>query len=74
MDPITAFNEYEQAALKALAGAEDNDALEAVRIEFLGKKKAERASALGMGQGPVGTERPTARCSPINSPNAPNDK
>jgi len=39
MDPATAFQEYQSAALQALADADGPDALEAVRIEFLGKKK-----------------------------------
>ena len=39
MDHTTAFQEYEQSALEAIAAASDASALEAVRIEFLGKKK-----------------------------------
>ena len=39
MDPIAAFQEYEQAALSALKAAADTESLEAARIEFLGKKK-----------------------------------
>ena len=39
MDHATAFQEYEQAALEAIAAATDAAALEDVRIEFLGKKK-----------------------------------
>ena len=39
MDPITAFNEYEQAALEAIEAVDGPDGLEAVRIEFLGKKR-----------------------------------
>ena len=39
MDPITAFNQYEQAALEAIEAAGGPDGLEAVRVEFLGKKK-----------------------------------
>ena len=39
MDPATAFQEYQTAALQALAEADGPEALEAVRIEFLGKKK-----------------------------------
>lgn len=39
MDHAAAFQEYEQAATEAIAAAADEAALEAVRIEFLGKKK-----------------------------------
>ena len=39
MDVTQAFDEYETQALEALAAATTADALEAVRIEFLGKKK-----------------------------------
>ena len=39
MDHTAAFQEYEQAALEAIAAAGDATALEEVRIEFLGKKK-----------------------------------
>ncbi len=39
MDPITAFNQYEQAALEAIEATGNLDGLEAIRIEFLGKKK-----------------------------------
>ena len=39
MDHAAAFQEYQQAALTAIADANDADALEAVRVEFLGKKK-----------------------------------
>ena len=39
MDHTTAFQEYEQSALEAIAATGDAAALEAVRIEFLGKKK-----------------------------------
>jgi len=39
MDPIASYREYEQAALLAIAAAQDTEALETVRIEFLGKKK-----------------------------------
>ena len=37
MDPIAAFVEYENASLQAIEAAEDLQALEAVRIEYLGK-------------------------------------
>ena len=37
MDHTAAFQEYEQAALEAIAAAGDATALEEVRIEFLGK-------------------------------------
>lgn len=39
MDAKTAFNEYEQAAFKAIESVGGSEDLEAVRIEFLGKKK-----------------------------------
>ncbi len=39
MDPLQAFAEYESAALTAITSAADEAAIEAVRIEFLGKKK-----------------------------------
>jgi len=39
MDPIAALTEYEQAALAAIASASASDALENVRVEFLGRKK-----------------------------------
>ena len=38
MDPIGELQAYEQAALAAIAAAGDAAALEAVRIEFLGRK------------------------------------
>lgn len=39
MDPLQAFAEYEQAAVAAIEAAETSEALEAVRVEFLGKKR-----------------------------------
>ena len=39
MDAAAQIAEYEQSALAAIAGADDADGLEAVRIEYLGKKK-----------------------------------
>lgn len=39
MDPAPALDAYEREALEAIAAAEQADALETVRIEFLGKKK-----------------------------------
>jgi phenylalanyl-tRNA synthetase alpha chain len=39
MDLTSAFDEYQQAALRAIDAADSPEALEAVRIEFLGKKK-----------------------------------
>jgi len=39
MDAVAEIAEYERAALAAIAAAADAEALEAVRIEFLGKKK-----------------------------------
>ncbi|QDT38801.1 phenylalanine--tRNA ligase subunit alpha [Stratiformator vulcanicus] len=39
MDIAASFDEYEQAALAAIAGASSTDELEAARVEFLGKKK-----------------------------------
>lgn len=39
MDPVAALSEYETAALAAIEAAAGADALEAARIEFLGKKK-----------------------------------
>ena len=39
MDHAVAFQEYEQAALAAIEAAGNAEALEQVRIEFLGKKK-----------------------------------
>ncbi len=39
MDPIAAFTEYEEAAVAAINAATSVEMLEAVRIEFLGKKK-----------------------------------
>jgi phenylalanyl-tRNA synthetase alpha chain len=39
MDPLTAFTEYEEASTQAIAGAESEQALEQVRVEFLGQKK-----------------------------------
>lgn len=39
MDHSVAFHEYETEALAAIAAAADADALEQVRVEFLGKKK-----------------------------------
>jgi len=39
MDPTQAFAEYEQAALAAISGASNAAALEAARVEFLGKKQ-----------------------------------
>jgi phenylalanyl-tRNA synthetase alpha chain len=50
MDPIAAFEEYEQSALEAIASAESPEQLEAARVEFLGKKKGrlkDLQSALG---------------------------
>ena len=38
MDILNAFNEFESAALQAIQDAENSDALETVRIEFLGQK------------------------------------
>ena len=38
-DPTQQFAEYESAALAAIGGAADADALEAARVEFLGKKQ-----------------------------------
>ena len=39
MDPIKAMQEYEQAALSAIQAADSSETIEAVRIEYLGKKK-----------------------------------
>ena len=39
MDPLTAFTEYEDSSTKAIAGADSEQALEQVRVEFLGQKK-----------------------------------
>ena len=39
MDPIAAFDQFEQTALAAIAAADDSAALEAVRVEYLGKSK-----------------------------------
>ncbi len=39
MDHTVAFQDYEQAALAAIAAAGDAEALEQVRIDFLGKKR-----------------------------------
>lgn len=39
MDPVAALREYEEAALEAIRQADSFDALESVRIEFLGKKR-----------------------------------
>lgn len=39
MDPLTAFTEYEDASTQAIAGADSDQALEQVRVEFLGQKK-----------------------------------
>lgn len=39
MDPMTAFTEYEETSTKAIAEADSDQALEAVRVEFLGQKK-----------------------------------
>ncbi len=39
MDAISAFSTYEREALEAIESADSVDTLEAVRIEFLGKKK-----------------------------------
>ncbi|MBT6157572.1 MAG: phenylalanine--tRNA ligase subunit alpha [Planctomycetaceae bacterium] len=39
MDPIAAFDQFEQTALTAIAAADDSAALEAVRVEYLGKSK-----------------------------------
>lgn len=39
MDALAALDEYEQAALKAIASAATESSLEAARVEFLGKKK-----------------------------------
>ena len=39
MDPLEALNDYEKAATAAIAEASSEADLEAVRIEFLGKKK-----------------------------------
>ena len=36
MEILNAFNEFETAALNAIAAATDSDSLEKVRIEFLG--------------------------------------
>ncbi|VAX41462.1 hypothetical protein MNBD_PLANCTO02-308, partial [hydrothermal vent metagenome] len=41
MDPINAMQEYEQAALNAIQEADSSETLEAVRIEYLGKKKGQ---------------------------------
>ncbi len=41
MDPINAMQEYEQAALNAIQAADSSETLEAVRIEYLGKKKGQ---------------------------------
>lgn len=39
MDYQTAFSEYESAAMDAISAADNPESIEAVRIEFLGKKK-----------------------------------
>lgn len=39
MDPSSAFAEYETAAVAAISAAHSADALEAARVEFLGKKR-----------------------------------
>ena len=39
MDPIKAMQEYEQSALSAIQEADSSETIEAVRIEYLGKKK-----------------------------------
>jgi phenylalanyl-tRNA synthetase alpha chain len=39
MDPIAAFDQFEQTALAAIAAADDSTAIEAVRVEYLGKSK-----------------------------------
>ena len=39
MDVLEAFQSYEQDALAAIAAATSSEEIEAVRIEFLGKKK-----------------------------------
>ncbi len=39
MEPIAAFDQFEQTALAAIAAAEAAEVLEAVRIEYLGKSK-----------------------------------
>ncbi len=41
MDPLTAFTEYEDASIKAIAAADSQEALEQVRVEFLGQKKGQ---------------------------------
>ena len=38
MDILNAFNDFESAALQSIASADSMDALEKVRIEFLGQK------------------------------------
>ena len=55
MDHTTAFQEYEQSALEAIAATGDAAALEAVRIEFLGKKKG-RLKVLDVVVGKVSAE------------------
>ena len=57
MEPSTAFAEYEQAALAAIAASESTEALEAVRIEFLGKKKGRLRDL----QSSLGTATPEER-------------
>lgn len=39
MDAVSQLADYEQAALAAIAGADDADAIESVRVEYLGKKQ-----------------------------------
>jgi phenylalanyl-tRNA synthetase alpha chain len=39
MDAVAQLTQYEQSALSAISGADDAVAIEAVRVEYLGKKK-----------------------------------
>ena len=57
MDPIAAFTEYEEAALAAINAATSAELLEAVRIEFLGKKRGRLRDL----QGQLGKATPEER-------------
>ncbi|MBM80995.1 MAG: phenylalanine--tRNA ligase subunit alpha [Planctomycetaceae bacterium] len=58
MDPIAALKDYQAAATTALAEADGPDALEAVRIEFLGKKKGRLKDLQGLLGKATSEERP----------------
>lgn len=58
MDPLTAFADYEAEAIQAIEAASDVQALEVVRIEFLGKKNGRLRDLQGLLGKADKTQRP----------------